>query len=82
MNDIREIGKDFNVEATVQGEKLQNMNSELEDAKDNTVAAHKEMEQANDRHRRSGKCLLILALVIICGLGALVGILFGTKIIG
>lgn len=81
MKDIKEIGQDFNTEVEVQGEKLEHMNSELEQADNNAAGAHKEMVQANDRHRRSGKCLLVLALIIVLALAGLLAILFGTKII-
>jgi len=81
MNDIKEIGKEFNTEVDVQGEKLEHMNSDLEQARENAEGAHREMTQANDRHRRSGKCLLVMALIIILALAGLLGILFGTKIL-
>jgi t-SNARE complex subunit (syntaxin) len=78
MSDIKDIGVDFVQEVDVQHGKLEDMNDNLEVSKDNTLAAGKEIDQANSRHRRSGKCLIIFAVVIVCILAALLGILFGT----
>ena len=47
----------------------------------NTREADNQIRQANDRHRRSGKCLIWVAIIIVLCLGGLLGILFGTNII-
>jgi t-SNARE complex subunit (syntaxin) len=54
------------------------MNDNLDVANLNVIEAGKEIETANKRHRRSGKCLIIIAIVIVCVLAALLGILFGV----
>ncbi len=48
----------------------------------NTRAADEQIRQASDRHRRSGKCLIWIAIIIVLCLGGLLGILFGTGVIG
>ena len=82
MSDIKEIGLDFNLEVDAQGEKLENMNQNLDIANKNTGLADEQLQQANQRHRASGRCLIWVAVIIILCLAGLLGILFGTHIIG
>ncbi|CAI2373800.1 unnamed protein product [Moneuplotes crassus] len=78
MNGIRDISQDFNMEVEAQGEKLVNVDNNMENVAGNTKEATKQLQQADKRSKSTGKCLIIIAAIIFCALGALVGILFAT----
>lgn len=65
MNGIREIAVDFNTELDSQGSKLEDLNGNMESVALNTKAATKELKEANEKSRKNGKCLMIIAVVII-----------------
>jgi len=81
MSGIKDIATDFNIELDAQGSKLEDLESNMENVADNTKGATKELNEANQRSRRNGKCLLIMAGVIILLVVMLFIILFGTNAI-
>lgn len=81
MNDIRNIAIDFNVEVDSQGLKLDHVNTNLENAAVNVTKAGEQIDEANRRHKQSGRCLIWVAVIIVLALIGLIAILFGTGII-
>lgn len=81
MHDLKDISEDFLVEVEEQGEKIDEMNDNLEMGLANAVEATKELQKADKTHRRTGKCLIVVAVVIVLILGALVAVLFGAKLV-
>jgi len=57
------------------------MNENLETAATNVGKAGEQIDEANKRHKQSGKCLIWIAVVIVLCLIGLIAILFGTNII-
>ena len=82
MSDLRDMGQDFVQDVEAQGESLESVNNQMELVHTNTRAAQEQVRQANERHQRSGKCLIWIAIIIVLCLGGLLGILFGTGVIG
>ena len=78
MNDIKEITTDFVTEVDAQGTKLEDLENNMEDVANNATEATKQLKKANERSKSNGKCLLIIVAVLLCGLGILLAILFGT----
>ena len=58
------------------------LNHNMDDAKLNTKKANDQLRTADNRHRRSGKMLCCIALIILVVCAIIIGILFGTNIIG
>ena len=81
MNDVKSIAIDFNTEVDHQGMKLEYINNDLETAQTNVVKAGEQIDEANERHKKSGKCLIWIAVIIVLCLIGLLAILFGTGII-
>lgn len=81
MLGIREIAVDFNTELDTQGSKLEDLNGNMESVALNTKAATKELREANEKSRKNGRCLIIIAVVIVLWLIVLFVILFATKAI-
>mmetsp|Transcript_21257 Transcript_21257/g.18865 ORF Transcript_21257/g.18865 Transcript_21257/m.18865 type:complete len:230 (+) Transcript_21257:208-897(+) len=65
MGDVRDIAKDFALEVNDQGENLLNLDNNMEDVASNTKEATKQLKEANKRSKSNGKCLLIIALLIL-----------------
>lgn len=65
MLGIREIAVDFNTELDTQGSKLEDLNGNMESVALNTKAATKELREANEKSRKNGRCLIIIAVVIV-----------------
>ena len=57
------------------------MNRDLEHAETNVVKAGEQIDEANERHKKSGKCLIWIAVIIVLCLIGLLAILFGTNIL-
>ena len=49
----------------MQGDKLVNIDNNMENVAKNTKEATKQLKEANSRSRKNGKCLLIFALIIL-----------------
>mmetsp|Transcript_13838 Transcript_13838/g.13788 ORF Transcript_13838/g.13788 Transcript_13838/m.13788 type:complete len:115 (-) Transcript_13838:145-489(-) len=64
MNGIRDISQDFNMEVEAQGEKLANVDNNMENVAGNTKEATKQLQQADKRSKSTGKCLIIIAAII------------------
>ena len=65
MNNIKDIAGDFNIELDAQGAKLEDLDSNMDNVALNTREATKQLKEANTRSRKNGRCLMILAVVII-----------------
>jgi t-SNARE complex subunit (syntaxin) len=81
MGDVRDIAKDFCQEVNMQGDKLVDVDSNMSKVADNTAVATKQLKEANKRSKSNGKCLIVFAALVLCAVGALIGILFGTGVI-
>mmetsp|Transcript_9422 Transcript_9422/g.9124 ORF Transcript_9422/g.9124 Transcript_9422/m.9124 type:complete len:121 (+) Transcript_9422:396-758(+) len=65
MNNIHEIATDFNIEVEEQGEKLSQMDNNMENVASNTKEATKQLQEANRRSKGMGKCIFIIAAIIL-----------------
>lgn len=81
MSDVREIAKDFALEVNTQEYKLVDMDNNMGKMVGNTEEATKQLKEANKRSKSNGWCLLIIALLVLCAVGGLIGILFGTDVL-
>ena len=81
MRDIKDITTDFNMEVDLQGTKLEDLSQNMENTAQNTREAGRQLKQANERSKKNGRCLMIMAGVIILCLILLFVILFATKVI-
>lgn len=81
MRDIKDITTDFNLEVDVQGTKLEDLNHNMENVAQNTREAGKQLKQANERSKKNGRCLMVIAGVILLCLILLFVVLFATKVI-
>mmetsp|Transcript_17753 Transcript_17753/g.20518 ORF Transcript_17753/g.20518 Transcript_17753/m.20518 type:complete len:194 (-) Transcript_17753:48-629(-) len=81
MSDIKAITGDFNIEVDLQGSKLEDLDSNMSEVALNTKEATKQLKQADKRSRSNGRCLLIIAIVIVLCIAILFAILFGTNAI-
>lgn len=81
MSDIKTIAVDFNIEVDAQGTKLEDLDKNMGNVALNTKEATKQLTQASERSKKNGRCLMIIALVIVLCLIILFAILFGTKAI-
>ena len=50
--------------------------------KANTGKANEQLKKADRSHRRQGKMLLCIAIIILCVCGVILAILFGTNVLG
>lgn len=50
--------------------------------KANTGKANEQLKKADRSHRRQGKMLCCIAIIILCVCGVILAILFGTNVLG
>jgi t-SNARE complex subunit (syntaxin) len=81
MGDVRDIAKDFGQEVNMQGDKLVDVDNNMSKVADNTAVATEQLKEANKRSKSNGKCLILFAVLVLCAVGALIAILFGTSVI-
>jgi t-SNARE complex subunit (syntaxin) len=65
MNSVKDIATDFNIEVDLQGTKLEDIDNNMDNVHLNTKEATKQLNEANDRSKKNGRCLMIAAVVIV-----------------
>ncbi|CDW85533.1 syntaxin 12 [Stylonychia lemnae] len=70
MGDVHSIAKDIGVEVVVQGKKIEEINTEMESAKENVEGGKEQLQQKRDRTIRGNKWIMflfagVLGLVLI-----------------
>lgn len=63
MGDLKEITSDFVLEVDAQGSKLEDLESNMGTVASNTGEATKQINQANERSRSNGRCMLIIVII-------------------
>lgn len=78
MKDIKDIAGTIQTNTRAQGEVLMRTDQNVDVAKDNAEAAHKEIEEAQT-HQKSGSKWLCYILGVLGGLGVIVVIIIIAK---
>lgn len=78
MRDIKIINTDLVLEIDSQGSKLQDLENNMTNVAENTKEATKQLTQANERSKKNGRCMLIIAITIIVCLVLFFVVLFST----
>lgn len=65
MNDVKEIAQDYAVEVDEQGEKLAEIDTDMQNVAMNAHEATRQLKQADKRSRKNGRCLLIIAIIVL-----------------
>ena len=65
MNSVKDIATDFNIEVDLQGTKLEDIDNNMDNVHLNTKEATQQLNEANDRSKKNGRCLMIAAIVIV-----------------
>jgi t-SNARE complex subunit (syntaxin) len=65
MNSVKDIATDFNIEVDLQGTKLEDIDNNMDNVHLNTKEATKQLNEANDRSKKNGRCLMVAAVVIV-----------------
>jgi t-SNARE complex subunit (syntaxin) len=65
MNSVKDIATDFNIEIDLQGTKLEDIDNNMDNVHLNTKEATQQLNEANERSKKNGRCLMIAAVVIV-----------------
>ena len=65
MKDINSIAKDLRIEVDVQGEKLQELDGQVQVAADNAEAANEELMKAKKYSNKKRKCTCWISIILV-----------------